>query len=261
MAMLDSVSAEKTCLVSMKSGRDTLIDETGGRCTNCCVLEIINGKEWIVFYDQEQRMALMATNDIPASFNGNARFNISNAMHAIAAALLAGIDMNSIRSAMQDFRAGYDSTPGRRNVFDGLPFRVLMDYAHNADGFRNVTEFVDSQSVEGRKILMVGFSGDRLDANVRTAVTQLAGHFDHFVCRNFRIPRNDRQAHEIPALLKSGLIAAGVAESAISIVPDADKAVRHSLAMGAPGDLVVLLVGAVEFQSVWDLLNESATGG
>lgn len=261
MAMLDSVSAEKTCLVSMKSARDTLIAETGGRCTSCCVLEIINGKEWIVFYDQGQRMALMATNDIPASFDGNARFNISNAMHAIAAAFLAGIDMNAIRSAMQDFRAGYDSTPGRMNVFDGLPFRVLMDYAHNADGFRNVTEFVDSQSVEGRKILMVGFSGDRLDANVRTAVTQLAGHFDHFVCRNFRIPRNDRQAHEIPALLKSGLISAGVAESAISIVPDADKAVRHSLAMGAPGDLVVLLVGAVEFQSVWDLLNESATGG
>jgi hypothetical protein len=83
------------------------------------------------------------------------------------------------------------------------------------------------------------------------------GHFDHFVCRNFRGLR-DRLPHEIPALLKNCLIAAGTSDSAVSIVPDADQAVRSSLGIAKPGDLVLLLLGQPEFQPVWDLLHNMA---
>jgi cyanophycin synthetase len=257
MAMLDFIKAGNACLVSLHSGVEKLRGSVGQKTAYFCVLEIIEQEEWIVLYGSQQALPVMRVSSIPATMDGTARFNVSNAMHAIASSYLAGIDIEKIRTAMGSFKAGYDLTPGRLNVFDGLPFRVIMDYAHNADGFRKLSEFVDGQIVTGRKILMLGFSADRMDADIEAAVAPLSGHFDHYVCRNFRRLKH-RQAHEIPALLKSGLIYAGVSESDIDIVPEADEAVRHSLAIAAPGDLVVLLVGGSEFRSTWELLASMA---
>lgn len=193
----------------------------------------------------------------PATIDGTARFNVSNAMHTIAASYFVGVSIEKIAAAMVSFSSGYESTPGRLNIFDGLPFRVIMDYAHNIDGFRKISEFVDTQSVSGQKILMLGYSVDRKDSDITTAVTEVAWHFDHYVCRNFSDLHN-RQAYETPALLKSGFTALGISESDISMVPGAEDAVRHSLAIAKPGDLVVLLVGSKEFQSVWSLLDNMA---
>lgn len=253
MAMLDFITAKNTCLVSLDAGVEQLRSLGGPGATCFCVLEELENREWIVLYNKQLRLPVMPVSDIPATFDGTARFNVSNAMHAIVAAYFAGVGTDSIKLALCKFKAGRELTPGRMNVFDNFPFRVVMDYAHNADGFRKITEFVDKQVVAGQKILMFGYSGDRLDANIKAAATQMAGHFDHYVCRNFRVPR-DRKPHEIPALLKSGLRSAGVVESDISVVLDADEAVRYSLSMAESGDLVVLLVGSLEFQSVWDLL-------
>jgi cyanophycin synthetase len=145
------------------------------------------------------------------------------------------------------------------NRFDGLPFRVIMDYAHNIDGFRRLAEFVSRQSITGKKILMLNQLGDRLDEDIRASVAPLAGHFDHYVCRNYRVVR-DRRQDEIPALLKAGLVAAGVPEAFITTVPEADEAVRYSLSLACPGDLLVLLAGDADMASIWRLLNEMATG-
>jgi cyanophycin synthetase len=222
-----------------------------------CVLESIDDTQWLVIYDQEKRLPVIEASLIPATFDGAARFNISNAMHAVTACYLEGVNAETLANAMSDFRAGYESTPGRMNVFDGLPFQIVMDYAHNFDGINRITEFVDAYPVKGRKILMVGGSGDRLDDNIRSSVTPCAGHFDYYICRNYRNLAG-RQTHEIPALLKSGLLSAGVDETAICVICQAEEAVHHALAIAVPGDLVVLLIGSSEFQSVWTLLGTMA---
>jgi len=195
--------------------------------------------------------------DAPATFEGTARFNVSNLMHAIASSYFAGIDIKNCASAARSFVAGFNTTPGRLNVFDELPFRVVVDYAHNADGFRKILDFVDRQTVSGRKIIMFGYSDDRQDKEIKTAVSEVAGHFDHYVCRNFHRLDN-RQPHEIPALIRSALMVVGISESNISVVPEPDKAVQHSLGMAKPGDLVVLLAGSRDFQRVFSLLQNMA---
>jgi cyanophycin synthetase len=253
LAMAQRAKAKRICLVSTIETAQKLSEIQEG-VAGRCVSENEAGRLFIVIYDGAERIPLVAIDDIPATFAGVAAHNVSNAMHAAAACYFSGVPVPTIADALRSFRMSFESTPGRLNIFDGLPFRVIMDYAHNADGFRRICALVDRLPVSGKKLLMVGFSGDRQDVDIKAAATFLVGHFDHYVCRNFRGLR-DRLPDEIPALLKHSLMSAGITDSAISIVPDADQAVQSTLARAKPGDLVVLLVGSSEFQRVWDLLR------
>lgn len=258
LAMTEAVTAEKICLVSMQSSVDALRVHTADRPACFCVLELVDNRQWLVIYDQ-QRMPLLAVDNVPATFGGTAGFNVSNAMHAALAAYMSGIEPGVIASALGSFTSDHDTTPGRLNVFDGFPFRIIADYAHNIDGYRHIAAFIDQQAVTGRKILLVGALGDRLDSDIQDSLVPLAGHFDHYVCRNYHILRN-RSPGELPALIEKGLIAAGVDKEDISIVTDPDEAVQYSLSIARAGDLLVLLIDDSEIVANSKLLTQLATG-
>jgi len=186
MAMPEYMKADKICLVSLQSPVGQLSEPARQKLTCFCVLEDIEDKQWIVLYDKQHRLPVLPVFDIPATFDGIARFNVSNAMHAIAASYLAGTNIENIAHAMSHFRTEPDSTPGRLNIFDDLPFRVIVDYAHNADGFRKLSEFIDTQPVSGRKILMLRVDSEHRDVDLKVMMSELAGHFDHYICSDIR---------------------------------------------------------------------------
>jgi cyanophycin synthetase len=179
-------------------------------------------------------------------------------MHAAAACYLSGTGLDEISSGLASFKMGFETTPGRLNIYDGLPFRVIMDYAHNADGFRQLCEFIDKQKVAGRKIIMVAMSGDRQDEAIMAAVSELAGHFDHFVCRSYP-DRRGRAVGEVGALLKAGLLQAGVPTAAIDTLSEPSEAIRFSLNLAVEGDLLILQSGSTEFASIWAEINSYGT--
>jgi UDP-N-acetylmuramyl tripeptide synthase len=257
MEMLDYVEADTTCLVSLRSNVVELGKIASQAVTCFCVLEAVDDSDWIVLYDSNRRLPVLEVNDIPATIDGTARFNVSNAMHAIAATYLEGIKIDGIREAMQQFTTGFDSTPGRLNIYDALPFRVIIDFAHNADGFRKLCEFIDFQSVSGRKILVFGIAETYRDADIVTAVSELAGHFDHYFCVN-SLNSPHRAANEIPDLLASGLQSAGVPQSDISLVLDTEEWWRNGLTMAEPGDLLVLLPDNHEVSTILAVLDSMA---
>jgi UDP-N-acetylmuramyl tripeptide synthase len=250
--MAKQCGAERICLVSTRDSPASRTRALGARGARC-VVESDGGRDWAVIHDGDRRIPLIPIADIPATFGGTAEFNVSNALHAAAACHFAGVGATDIASGLRSFEMSFESTPGRLNRYQGLPFQVIIDYAHNADGFRQLCAFVDLQPVPGKKIVMFGFTGDRKDPDILAAAAQLAGHFDQYVCRNFRIIRQ-REPHEVPELLRRGLRAAGVGEESIHVVPEAERAVNHALGLAGEGDLVVLLVGTTEFQSVWQML-------
>ena len=257
LKMLGSVIAEKTCLVSMKYDVGVLSNLAGNGPVCFCVMESINNAQWLVIYDQGQRSPLVDVSSVPATFSGTAEFNISNSMHAIAASYLFGVKIEKIVNAMRNFRSGPESTPGRLNIFDDLPFRVIIDFAHNADGFLKLSEFISTQPVSGRKILVFSISENRRDEDIKAAMSGLAGHFDHYVCVDCPDLKS-RQAGEAPALLASGLSSAGVAKSDISLVIERNEWWHHGLDMATPGDLLVLIPDPHEVRPIWDLLGSMA---
>ncbi len=180
--MLAHMIAKKTCLVSMQSGMDDLRVHASKGQVCFCVLESVDGHDWVVIYDQV-RLPVMPVTSIPSTFDGLAHFNVSNAMHAIAASYHAGIGIRDIKTGMESFSMSFENTPGRLNFYEGHPFRVLMDFAHNPDGMYQLSEFVGRMEVSGRKFLMLQARGDIEDKYVKGIAAAAAAHFDHFVCR------------------------------------------------------------------------------
>jgi cyanophycin synthetase len=90
----------------------------------------------IVLHRGDRREVVMQAGAIPATLHGLATFNVANACAAVAMAVAHGARLLTIRSALATFQSTFEQNPGRLNVHDAHGFRVIMDYAHNADGLR-----------------------------------------------------------------------------------------------------------------------------
>jgi cyanophycin synthetase len=130
------------------------------------------------------------------------------------------------------------------NVFNEHPFKVLFDYGHNAHAVAAMADLAQRLDVAGRRIVVLAGPGDRRDEDLVAIAQAVAGRFDHYICRRDDSLR-DRAADEVPRIMSKTLLAAGVLESAISIIPDEQEAIDAALRMGAAGDLLLVFADAL----------------
>ncbi len=131
LKMSGYTEAKHICYVTLNP-QHALVREhirAGGRA---CALEAgVNG-QMITLYDKGAHIPLLWTHLIPATLEGRATHNVQNAMFAAAMAFSLGIKLDAIRQGLRTFDATFFQAPGRMNVFDEHPFKVLFDYGHNA---------------------------------------------------------------------------------------------------------------------------------
>lgn len=258
--MLESVTARQVCLVSMESTVEGLAESIGNRSACFCVLEWLDDEEWLVIYNDGDRLPVVASNRIPATFDGVARFNVSNAMHAVVACYMTGVETELISKAMQRFVSSFETTPGRMNVFDELPFKIILDFAHNPDGFRKIVEFVDRQAVTGRKLVAFAGSADRTDETLKKMSRELAGHFYFYFCKD-HVPsdeQNPRKKRLVAQVMQEGLLEAGVPESKTALFKYGKEVIFEIFDACETGDLLIMLLGHVEKHLLPDYVYEYA---
>lgn len=249
LAMADHTDARHLCYVTMDQDH-ALVQahiREGGRAV---VLERGVAGEMITIHDGGKHLPLVWTHLIPATIDGKARHNVQNAMFAAGICYALGngpldLTLDQIRHGLQTFSTSFYEAPGRLNVFDGHPFRVILDYAHNPAAVEAMAGLVDRLDVTGRRILAIAAPGDRRDEDIDAMARAAAGHFDHFVCKRDDRLRG-RGEDEVPTMLRASLLAAGVAEDAIEVVPDEAEAVDHALSLANRGDLVVVFGDKIE---------------
>ena len=203
------------------------------------VLEPGMSGDMLTLYDNGLHMPVLWSHLIPATLEGKAMHNVQNAMFAAAMAYSFEVDLDNIRHGLRTFDTSYFQAPGRMNVFDEHPFKVILDYGHNPAALRAMADLADRLDIKGRRIVVVSIPGDRRDQDVADAAHTLAGHFDHYICKADD-NRRKRGPEEIPQMIKAQLIAAGVPEDQISVIPDEQEAVTASLEMAQPGDLLMV---------------------
>jgi cyanophycin synthetase len=179
------------------------------------------------------------THLIPATLEGRALHNVQNAMFAAAMAYCGGVKLEDIRHGLRTFDTTFFQAPGRMNVFDGHPFRVILDYAHNPHAVEAMCNVVDQITVPGRKIVVLAAPGDRRDEDIADIGRKAAGHFDHYLCRRDDSLRG-RGENEVPEMLRDALLEAGVAADAIRVVPSEAESVDTALRMGQSDDLILI---------------------
>ena len=235
--------AKVICYVTMNPSHPLVREHVraGGRA---CALEAgVNG-HMITLYDKGSHIPLLWTHLIPATLEGRALHNVQNAMFAASIAFSLGMKLDAIRHGLRTFDTTFFQAPGRMNVYGEHPFKVIMDYAHNAHATSVMADLAQRLDVGGRRIVVVAGPGDRRDEDLRDIAATVAGKFDHYIVRRDDGLRG-RDGDEVPRIIARALEAAGVDASAISMIPDEQEAVDAALRMGQPGDLLVVFADAL----------------
>ncbi len=159
------------------------------------------------------------------------RFNIENALCAIACAGALGLALADVVAAL----AVADRVPGRfEPVDEGQPFAVIVDYAHTPDSLENVLDAA-RQVTGGRLICVFGCGGDR-DREKRPLMGEIAARLADLSVVTSDNPRSEDPL-AIVAEIRAG-IAQGGAE--IEVEPDRRAAIALALEAAAGGDTVVI---------------------
>ncbi|HSU82538.1 MAG TPA: Mur ligase family protein, partial [Thermoanaerobaculia bacterium] len=201
--------------------------------------EGLNGR-MIVLYEGEEQIPLLWARQIPATVEGHAIHNIQNAMFATAIAHAMGISLENIRQGLRTFTTDFFQTPGRMNFYNELPFRVLLDYAHNSHGMAAMAQTIRGLTVNGRRIGVLAAPGDRRNEDILDLARAAAPAFDFILLREDDRLRG-RKPGETGELLRKGLLSAGFPADRIADGIYAEQqAVQSALETAQPGDLLVI---------------------
>jgi cyanophycin synthetase len=243
LKMADYTEATHLCYVTMDPTHELVGEhiKAGGRGV---VLESGIKGQMITIYDHGAHIPLLWTHLIPATMEGRALHNVQNAMFAAAMAFSMGLKLEDIRHGLRTFDTTFFQAPGRMNIYDEHPFKVILDYGHNPAAVEAMCVLVDRLEVSGRRICVLSAPGDRRDEDIAEVGRIAAGHFDYFICRRDDQLRG-RGSDEVPKLLQKALLENGVAAERISIIPEEALAVDAALREGRPGDLVLIFADAI----------------
>jgi UDP-N-acetylmuramoyl-L-alanyl-D-glutamate--2,6-diaminopimelate ligase len=161
------------------------------------------------------------------------RFNVLNALGAIAIARALGVDEETIAAALPSAI----KAPGRMEPVDeGQDFAVLVDYAHTPDSLQNVLRAArDLVTGGGRVIVVFGAGGDR-DRGKRPQMGSIAAAEADLVFVTSDNPRSEE-----PAAILAEIVAGISAErTGIEVVEDRHAAIAAAVAAAQTGDVVLI---------------------
>lgn len=169
---------------------------------------------------------------LPVCMNFIGRYNVSNALAAIAAAYVQGVEPEKAVASLEKVAP----ISGRMQHIDlGQPFLAIVDYAHTPDGLLQVLATLREAVKQGQIISVFGARGER-DSLKRPIMGQIAGRGADYV-----ILTTDCPYGENPLAINES-VAKGIEEVGgnYRIVPDRADAIFEACKMAHPGDAVIV---------------------
>ena len=190
----------------------------------------------------EWKIRIERATHVPLTLGGKAKFMIANVLAATLASYLWGFKTEDISLSLQTFIPSAAQTPGRMNIFEFKRFKVLIDFAHNASGYKGVEEYL--QSVEAtKKIGIIAGVGDRRDEDIKECAKIAARMFDHIIIRQEKHLRG-RTEEEIINLIMEGISESGRSVTH-EIIPKEVEAIRHAINCAEEGSFITALSDVV----------------
>src|SRR3989449_11294008 len=197
--------------------------------------------------DGSEFTAVTPRGRLPVRLRLHGRFNVYNALAAIAAVDAQQIPLELMGQALAEF-AG---VPGRfEAVLEGQPFAVIVDYAHTPDGLENVLQAARGFST-GRTLVVFGCGGDR-DRTKRPVMGRIAAQLGDVAIVTSDNPRSEPPTAIIEEIL-TGIRDPGSEirdqpsqarglrpQARIEVEPDRRKAISRAIELARPGDVVLI---------------------
>lgn len=165
---------------------------------------------------------------IPIETPLRGRFNVENALGAVAAGLLLDLDEDAIAEGARSVRG----VPGRFEAIDeGQPFAVIVDYAHTPDSLDIVLQAARELG-EGKVICVFGAGGDR-DRGKRPLMGRIAREKS-----DLPIVTSDNPRSEDPLAIIQDIVQGSGTD--VEIDPDRRSAIERAVGEARAGDVVVI---------------------
>lgn len=164
------------------------------------------------------------------------RFNVYNALAAMALAMTADVDLADIAAALR----AATPPPGRlQRVNAGQPFDVVLDYAHTTHAFESVLRSARRWTPEGNRVIAVfGATGNR-DRAKRPVLGELAHRYTDFFVITNEDPY-DESPQEIIDEVAAGVPSAVENHQFVREL-HRDTAIKLAFDRARPGDTVLVL--------------------
>jgi len=196
---------------------------------------------WLVLAEDGNTRQIVETADIPVTFGGIARYNISNALGAMTLCHVLGVADEALAAGLKNFSGDADENPGRGNLFEKDGIRIFLDFAHNEHGIRAVSETVKAFKAK-RHIVLIGQAGDRADKDIGDFITAACSlNPDRLLICELPGYERGRQAGELPELIAGFAIEAAVPKDAVTLFTSPVEGVKTALLEAQDGDCLVLL--------------------
>jgi len=157
-------------------------------------------------------------------------FNVSNALAALAAALVLGVDPDLAKIGLEQAAP----PPGRfEPVDEGQDFTVLVDYAHTPDSLENVLRAARGLGT-GRVISVFGAGGDR-DRGKRPQMGRAGAELS-----DLAIVTSDNPRSEDPEAIVAEVLGGVGDRRGVEAEVDRRAAIALALSRAEPGDTVVI---------------------
>jgi UDP-N-acetylmuramoyl-L-alanyl-D-glutamate--2,6-diaminopimelate ligase len=157
------------------------------------------------------------------------RFNVYNAMAALAAANSLGV---SLREAVLSL-AKSPQVPGRLEAVPAKrQFQIYVDYAHSDDALLNVLKTL--RELAPRRLIVVFGAGGNRDKEKRPLMGRVADQNADFSIITSDNPRKEDPLDIIADVKK------GFRSSNFEAVPDRAEAIARAIALAQPRDIILI---------------------
>ena len=160
------------------------------------------------------------------------RFNVYNALAAIAVAWQEGIDAHTIKKALGKMKG----VAGRFEQVDcGQDYTVIVDYAHTPDGLENI--LTAAREIAKNKIITVFGCGGGRDRGKRPLMGGIAAKHSDFTIITTDNPRHE-EPESIIAEIMPGM--GNIADSSFMVIIDRYEAIRQAVKLAEKNDMVII---------------------
>jgi len=157
-------------------------------------------------------------------------YNVENALAASAAALASGVSLERVLARL----ANFPGVPGRMEVVQEEPFRVVIDFAHTGKSLEEALKTL-RRTTQGRLLLVVGAAGER-DPRRREDIGKVAAR----LADKAFFTEEDHRTEPLEAILEALAEAARREGGVFELVPDREEAILRAILEARTGDTVLL---------------------
>lgn len=210
---------------------------------------------WLVLAESGVSRKIVKVSQIPITFGGAARYNISNALGALALCHVLGVNDQALADGLRAFSGNADENPGRGNLFEKNGIRIFLDFAHNEHGIMAISDTIRAFNAK-RHIILMGQAGDRLDKDIEDLVRAVCKlNPDQLLACELPGYERGRKPGVVPAMIRDVAIAQGVPAQAVTLFDSPLEGVKVALADARDGDCLVLLA-LTQRDEVLELIRE-----